>query len=410
VRKLEVLFLGWRQRWVLGTLAQTGPHILFEYSGEALRRGLRFSELSVPLAARTYSKLPDFFGGLPGFVADALPDGWGLLLMDRMFRKAARDPATLTPLDRLAFIGTRAMGALAFEPPAGLVLEPEDLRLRQLAEAARDVMEDRDTRALETLALIGGSPHGARPKALLSFDQASGTISTAPGAPGTTWLIKFPARGEHPEVCGMEFVYAQAARLAGIEIPAVHHFSINPKLAAFGIERFDRQDGMRVPVQSFAAVLHADYRLPSLDYQAVLQATRFMTASAPEVSKAFLRCVFNVVFNHKDDHAKNLALRMNEHMEWRLSPAYDLSFDPGPGGCHQTSVMGEARHPTREHLLALARECEVPKATAERCIDVVCDAAQRLERMLDDAGVRKSTRRMIAAVIQENVERCSRRS
>ncbi len=164
---------------MLGTLAQTGPRILFEYSAEALKRGVKFAELSVPLASHTYSNMPAFFGGLPGFVADALPDGWGLLLMDRVFRKAARDPATLTPLDRLAFIGTRAMGALAFEPPADLDLEPDELTLRQLAEAARNVIEDRDTRALETLAVVGGSPHGARPKALVSFDQASRTISTA---------------------------------------------------------------------------------------------------------------------------------------------------------------------------------------------------------------------------------------
>lgn len=173
MRKLDVVFVGWGQRWVLGTLAQAGAHILFEYSTEALNRGVKFSELSVPLAARTYSRLPPFFGGLPGFVADALPDGWGLLLMDRVFRKAGRDPATLTPLDRLAFIGDRAMGALAFEPPADLELEHDDLTLRQLAEAARDVTlrqaqgeRSLDTRALETLALVGGSPHGARPKAL----------------------------------------------------------------------------------------------------------------------------------------------------------------------------------------------------------------------------------------------------
>jgi serine/threonine-protein kinase HipA len=415
VRKLDVVFLGWGQRWVLGTLAHTGPHILFEYSSEALRRGVKLSELSMPLAARTYSKLPAFFDGLPGFIADALPDGWGLLLMDRVFRKAGRDPATLTPLERLAFIGARAMGALAFEPPIDLELEPDDLTLRQLAEAARDVTLRQaqgerlmDTRALETLALVGGSPHGARPKALVNFDASSRTISTAANAAGTPWLVKFPAQGEHAEVCGIEFAYAQAARLAGIDVPAVHHFTIGPKLAAFGIERFDRHNGMRVPIQSFAAALHADFRIPSLDYQAVLQATRFMTTSAPEVSKAFLRCAFNVVFNHKDDHAKNLALRMNEHMEWRLSPAFDSSFDPGPGGCHQTSVMGEARHPAREHLLALARACDVPKATAARCIDVVCEAAQRLEGMLDDAGVRKATRSRVVSATRENTARCAR--
>ncbi len=409
MRKLDVFFVGWGQRWVLGTLAQSGAHILFEYSPEALRRGVKLSELSMPLAARTWSKLPPFFGGLPGFVADALPDGWGLLLMDRVFRKAGRDPVTLTPLDRLAFIGARAMGALAFEPPADLELERDDLTLRQLAEAARDVIEDRDTRALQTLALVGGSPHGARPKALIDFDPARRTISTEPGASGTPWLVKFPGQGEHVEVCGIEFAYAQAARLAGMEVPATHHFAIAPKLAAFGVERFDRHQGMRVPVQSFAAALHADFRLPALDYQTVLQATRFMTASAPEVSKAYLRCVFNVVFNHKDDHAKNLALRMNERMEWRLSPVFDSSFDPGPGGCHQTSVVGEARHPARAHLLALARACDVPKGTAIRCIDVVCDAARGLEGILDDAGVRKATRRQVAAAVRENVARCASR-
>ena len=92
---------------------------------------------------------------------------------------------------------------------------------------------------------------------------------------------------------------------------------------------------------------------------------------------------------------KNLALRMDERMEWKLSPAYDMAFDAGPGGCHQTSVMGEARHPAREHLLALARACDVPKATALRCIDVVCDVAQTLDALLDEGEVRKATRRAI---------------
>jgi serine/threonine-protein kinase HipA len=412
VRKLDVVFRGWGQHWVLGTLAQSGAQILFEYSRDALDRGVKHSELSVPLAPQTYTRMPTWFGGLPGFVADALPDGWGLMLMDRVFRKAGRDPATLTPLDRLAFIGDHAMGALAFKPSADLDLSADNLTLRQLAQAAQDAIEDRDTRdtrsALETLAVLGGSPHGARPKALVQFDIATRRVATSVDAPGTPWLVKFPARGEHIEVCGIEFAYSRAARLAGIEMPPTHHFVIGPKLAAFGVERFDRHQGMRVPVQSLAAALHADFRLPSLDYQAVLQATRFLTASAPEVSKAFLRCVFAVVFNHKDDHAKNLALRMNERMEWQLSPAYDTSFDTGPGGYHQTSIMGEARQPSRDHLLALAHACDVPKATALRCIDGVCNAASSIEQLLDAAEVRKATRRSISSVVKGNALRCSR--
>ncbi len=282
MNKLSVVFKGWGQDWVLGTLAQNERHLLFEYSPQALRQGVEFSALHVPLAARTYADLPRYLGGLPGFIADALPDGWGLLLMDRVVRKAGRDPSMLTSLDRLAFIADRAMGALAFKPASELDLSPQDLSLAQLAQAAQWVVQDRDTEALKTLALLGGSPHGARPKALVQFDVHSRRVSTLPSGPGTPWLVKFPAQNEHVEVCGIEFAYSRLARMCGVSMPTTCHFDIGAKLAAFGVERFDRCKGKRVPVQSFAAAMYADFRTPSLDYQGVLQATRYLTGSQPE--------------------------------------------------------------------------------------------------------------------------------
>ena len=412
MKRLDVIFCGWGQQWPLGTLAQaeTGSRqVLFEYSSEALQRGIEFSKLNVPLSPRTYSGFPAHLGGVPGFIADALPDGWGLLLMDRVFRAAGHDPSSLTTLDRLALIADRAMGALAFKPAGDLALAPEHLSLQELAVAAQRVIQDRDTSALHTLALLGGSPHGARPKALVQFDPATrmiSTISTAADGPGQPWLVKFPAQHEHAEVCAIEYAYAQMAARVGIAMPATELFKLAPKLAAFGVERFDRHQGLRIPVQSFAAALHADFRLPSLDYQAILQATRYLTASQPEVQKAYQRCVFNVVFNNKDDHAKNFALRLNAQMVWQLAPAYDLTFNPGPAGHHQTSVMGQALQPTRADLLALAKACDIAAQFARSTIDQICDAALGLAGLLDEAGVRRATRQHIAKVVALNVGRC----
>jgi serine/threonine-protein kinase HipA len=407
VKKLDVVFKGWGQHWVLGTWADNGSELLFEYSPQALQRGIEFSKMHLALRREAYAGFPAHLGHLPGLVSDALPDGWGLLLMDRMFRMSGRDPARLSPLDRLSCIGDRAMGALAFEPGETTGFSPDDLSLRQLAFAAKDVVEDRDTAALKTLALLGGSPHGARPKVLVQFDPDARTISTHEDGPGTPWLVKFPARTEHREVCAIEHAYAMLARSCGIEIPRTEHFAISRQLAAFGIERFDRANGLRVPVHSFAGALHADFRLPSLDYETVLRATRFFTHDEREVRQAFLRCVFNVVFHNRDDHAKNFALRMNEHGEWQLAPAFDLTFSTGPRGQHQTSIMGEALAPGRGQLLVLAKACGVPHPVATLAIERVCEQALQLGPLLDDAGVRKATCKPLIAAVLANLQRCA---
>jgi serine/threonine-protein kinase HipA len=406
VKQLDVLFQGWGERWVLGTLADNSSELLFEYADEALRRGIEFSKMHLALRREAYGRFPAHLGHLPGLLSDALPDGWGLLLMDRMFRLSGRDPSRLSPLDRLSYIGDRAMGALTFEPSNGLEWSHDDLSLRQLAHAAHDVIEDRDSAALKTLALLGGSPHGARPKVLVQFDARSRTISTRDDGPGTPWLMKFPARTEHREVCAIEHVYSTLARACGIEMPRTEHFGIDRQLAAFGIERFDRANGLRVPVHSFAGALHADFRLPSLDYETLLRATRFFTNDEREVRKAFVRCVFNVVFNNRDDHAKNFALRMNEHMEWKLAPAFDLTFAIGPRGQHQTSIMGEAFAPGRAQLLALAKACGVPQSAATAAIDPVCAQALQLGQLLDDTGVRKATCKALMTTVLANLQRC----
>ena len=139
----------------------------------------------------------------------------------------------------------------------------------------------------------------------------------------------------------------------------------------------------------------------------MLRATRFFTGDEQEVRKAFLRCVFNVLFNNRDDHAKNFALRMTERMEWKLAPAYDLSFNAGPRGQHQTAIMGEGLLPGRQHLLALAKNCDVPTPFATESLDLVCEAVEQLPEALHAAGVRKATRKVIVDAARANARRCS---
>jgi serine/threonine-protein kinase HipA len=406
VKKLDVLFRGWGQNWILGTLADVGGKVHFAFSGEALQRGVEHSPYMLPLSRETRTGFPAHLNGLPGFINDALPDGWGMLLMDRMFRQLGRDPRTVSPLDRLSFIGDRAMGALSFRPSADLDLTHEDLSLLELANAARDIVQDGDVTALKTLAIVGGSPHGARPKALVQFDTTTHRISTRDDAPGAPWMVKFQAASEHKEVCAIESTYARLARDCGLDIPEARHFDLDKSMAAFAVRRFDRVGGLRVPVQSVAAALHTDFRLPSIDYEQLLQITRRFTQDVREIIKAYESCVFNVVFNNRDDHAKNFAFCMAEDLGWCLSPAYDLTFSSGPGGQHQTSVVG-AGEPTRADLLRLAHNSGIDRKVAEATIDRMCANAGSLQPLLTDHDVRASTIKEILKAVNGNVSRCA---
>ena len=182
MKKLRVFYEGWGERWQLATLADDGPHMLFEYSAEALQQGLELSPRHLPLRAQAYGGFLEQQMRLPGLVADALPDGWGLMLMDRLFRKAGRPSSGLSPLDRLTFIGTRAIGALTFEPADPLAMSGEDVQLLALAQQAQAVIAGQDSDALRALALMGGSPHGARPKVLVFYDPQTGHMSNQPFA------------------------------------------------------------------------------------------------------------------------------------------------------------------------------------------------------------------------------------
>lgn len=406
--RLQVHYKGWGEQWLLGTLAQADHQTLFEYSPEALRQGLELSPLHLKLQTPAYGPFAAHQHGLPGLLADALPDGWGLLLMDRLFRQQGRNVARVSPLQRLAFLGTRAMGALVFEPAEPWSPDDDVLTLSALAGRAQRVLAGEGAEVLQQLAWLGGSPHGARPKVLVQMHPGSGDVRTGPtdesGSGFEPWLVKFQAQGEHPEVCAIEALYAELARQCGLDMPATRHVELGSRLAAFAVQRFDREAGQRVPVHTLAGALNADFRLPgAVDCTTWLRVVRLFTRDEREVQTAYEQALFNVLFHNRDDHAKNLSFRLGRDRCWRISPAYDLTFAEGAGGEHAMDVCGHGRDITRAHLLQLAAQGGVPEVAANAAIDRLAEVALRLHAQASAWPIRKATVARLQAAVHCNL-------
>lgn len=412
MKKLRVLYNGWGEHWHFGTLADDGRGMVFEYSREAIERGLQLSPMHQPLpragsvAAALVGK-PCFYG-LPGFIADALPDGWGMLLMDRALQRAGRNPRTVSVLERLAMVGSRAMGALSFEPADDDGLSAEVLELKTIAQQVADLqahMQCNDLQhgaeldvQLKHLMQLGGSPQGARPKVLSNFDVNTQQLTSGSPLTGDAkpWLVKFPAQGEHREVCAIEELYARVARQAGADVPQSQFFDLGENYSAFGVARFDRvvqvnTEVQRVPMMSLSAYLEVDHRLPALDYEAVLLATLQITGDQREVIKAFERCVLNVLLHNCDDHSRNFAFLMNPQGRWQLSPIFDLTFSFGPGGEHSTSVAGHGKDVTRAHLLQVAKAGGISAKAADECMTHLAKQTQNIRALAKDLPIRRNT-------------------
>ncbi|WP_323150919.1 type II toxin-antitoxin system HipA family toxin [Pseudomonas glycinae] len=416
LEQVDVYYDGWGEHWRWGTLVSTTaitgrPLIVFEYSDEAKNRGLELSAYRLPLEGPKLRRdFPLHQLGLPGPVYDALPDGWGMLLMDRLFKRRGLNSARIGPLERLAYIGNNAMGAMSFEPVAPEALEPQvEVSIDLLAAEVQEVLKGEGGEFLQQLLLVGGSPQGARPKALVYRDPRTGIFTTIARSGFEAWLVKFPARQEHPEVCAIEMVYAECLRMCGIKTPETQYFSLPNGLAAFATKRFDREDDLRVPMQSLAAFTAADFQnAGALDYVNFLRATHLCTNDVREKALAFERVIFNVAFNNRDDHPKNFAYIMSKSGQWTLAPAYDVTFCEGPGGYHQMDVMGEALEIGRKAMLDLAEEAEVSAETADGIINRFCEVADQFATMAETmypGVITQDTLQTIQKRIDENVER-----
>ncbi|WP_265285362.1 type II toxin-antitoxin system HipA family toxin [Verminephrobacter aporrectodeae] len=235
------------------------------------------------------------------------------------------------------------------------------------------MLQDDGYLVLAELARAGGSPGGIRPKAQVHFNPQTMAVSTrasqVPG--GEPWLLKFAGADDAPDSCALEELYARLARGCDLAMSPTHLFELPGDRLAFGTRRFDRRGSTRVHVHSLAGLLHADFRLPSVSYEDFFRVTRRLTRDQRELVKAFRICVFNVLMNNRDDHAKNLSFMREADGRWLLAPPYDLTYDAGYRGEHFMDVAGEGRAPAREHLLAAAAKAGLPTHVAIRCLDAM---------------------------------------
>jgi serine/threonine-protein kinase HipA len=398
---------GSEEERVVGWLAETGPRIYFEYDPAFLREPLWLSPFKLPPEPGLREHSDRDFGPIFGLFDDSLPDGWGLLLMDRFFLQKGLAPASVSVLDRLAYLGTRTMGALTYHPPAGFLMDkPQVLDLHQLARASEEVIAGTAKDVLPQLFKVGGSPGGARPKVLVGVcgeELLSGEEDLPEGY--THWLVKFGGRGDPTDVGPIEFAYSEMAADAGITMPPTRLFETSQHERFFGVERFDRKGAERYHVHTFGNLIHADFRLPSCDYQQLLEVTRILTRNHEDLLQCYRRMVFNVLTHNRDDHVKNFAFRMTPQGKWELAPAYDIVFAQGPGGEHSTTIAGEGRAPARSHLLHLADLVGLTIKDADLIFHKVAAAAERWSFHAKQAGVKKETVGTVRRAIGECLSR-----
>jgi serine/threonine-protein kinase HipA len=357
MKALNVFCNMYGRRLEVGRLRDEAGEIVFQYAGDFLRSGLPLSPFKLPLQGGVFRDERRTFDGLYGLFNDSLPDGWGLMLLDRKLRARGLQFSETLPLDRLAMVGTQGMGALEYEPEYEIGEAVSDyLDLDGLAAESRQILNESGTiAAVERLLRLGGSSGGARPKILCGVRPGDWALaSAASSADFEAWLIKFCAKDDAENLGALEYAYSIAAKNAGVEMPRAHLFPAKTSAGFFGVKRFDRVGGQKIHVHSACGLLHASHRYPSLGYEDLLKLTQLLTRDQTETEKMARLMVFNVKAKNMDDHAKNFAFLMLPDGAWKMAPAFDITPSAGFNGEHATSVNGKGKNITNADLIAAA--------------------------------------------------------
>jgi len=379
---------------LVGVLAETAEkRCFFEYDPDFLGRGVNISPFKLRLAAGLQENHDSFPRQIHGVFNDSIPDGWGLLLMDRFFRAHGRNIRDITAIDRLSYIGDNGMGALAYEPADDTGQSPDSpLNLYRLAKNSMEILKGRTEDVLPELAKAGGSPGGARPKILAGFngrELVSGENELPAGF--DPWLIKFRAENDFKDAGKVEYVYSVMAEKAGLDVPEHRLFTDGRGNSYFGVRRFDRRNNRRTHVHTLGNMIHADFRLPSLDYEILLKICYRLTGGMGDVKRCFRLMVFNVLSYNRDDHGRNFAFKMDSDGKWSFAPPYDLMFSYGPGGEHSTSVAGEGRHPAAKDFNRISEIAGIARTESEDIIGEVRESVSQWSSLARAARISAET-------------------
>lgn len=338
----------------IGRMAITPDEVCgFEYDSDWIKTGFSISPFYMPLKSGLIMAKRDPFRGNFGVFDDSLPDGWGNLLLDRYLQEKGIDPYKLSILERLSLIGSTGRGALEYRPDKSIITNDEFIEFDRLAKEAEKILESKESEgSVDLLYKYGGSSGGARPKVFARID-------------GREWLVKFKATNDPVNVGEIEYNYSLLAKECGIRMAETRLFNDR----YFGVERFDRTPHGKIHTISAAGLLHANYRIPSLDYSILLKLTLNLTKDMEQVISMFRLMIFNILISNRDDHAKNFSFQWINGT-WKLSPAYDLLPSSGFNGYHTTTINGKGE-PELSDIITVASEVGIQRQNAIQIVQEV---------------------------------------
>ena len=392
----------------------------FEYDPDFRKLGYDLSPIKMPLyqEGRIFS-FPelragrdaeyDTFKGLPGLIADALPDKYGNQLINAWLVRNGRPENSMNPVEKLCFIGQRGMGALEFEPTQFSGNQPSfSVEINSLVSVAQEMLSDRqdfdtnlkedEQEAMMDILKIGTSAGGARPKAIIAYNPKTGEVKSGQSSAPIGfehWLIKLDGVsdaqfGESSGWGRVEMAYYLMAKASGIDMMECELLEENGR-AHFLTKRFDRTGNhTKHHMLTLCGMQHYDFNdMQSYSYEQIFQTMRILRLPYPQAEEMYRRMVFNIVGKNCDDHTKNFAFRLKQGSRWELSPAYDICYAYRPGSIwvsqHALSVNGKRKDFERSDLLTIAKTMNIKKAN--HIIDEIIEAVKSWKVFAKEAGV-----------------------
>jgi len=405
--------------------------VAFEYDSAFAASGIEISPLTMPLSNRVYT-FPELsrktFYGLPGLLADSLPDKFGHVLINAWLATQGRQPDSFNAVERLCYTGERGMGALEFAPAIGpKARQASRIQIDKLVELASEVLTHRNNlqtsfanegreQALTDILRVGTSAGGARAKAVIAWNPSTNEVRSGQVSAGKGfeyWLLKFDGVSgnkdkelEDPQGYGViEYAYYRMARDCGINISDCRLFEENSR-RHFMTRRFDRlAGGEKLHMQSLCALAHYDFNMAgAYAYEQALLVIRQMGLPMNAVEEQFRRMVFNIIARNQDDHVKNIAFLMDKSGKWSLSPAFDVIYSYNPAGAwttsHQMTLNGKRDDFTMDDFKACAKAASMKRGRAEAIVNEVCETVSHWKDYADEAGIPVATRDQIQRTLR----------
>lgn len=373
----------------VGKLILDNRLIHFKYDEDFLPLGMNLSPIKLKFDDSIQIAEPNPFHGIYGVFDDSLPDGWGMLLLNRALEKKGLSLNDINILDQLAYIGDSGKGALIYRP----AIKNEEkfsnkIDIDRLKTAMDEVYNGTSVEVIEELMVLGGSSGGARPKANVGYnlktDELTHVYNTLPDG-FEHWIIKFPSSEDPVDIANIEYAYYKMAQAAKIDMSECKLLKSAKGQQVFATKRFDRIGNNRIHMHSMAGLTHDNFRRSSIDYGHIIDTAYTLEQSASARKEVLRLAAFNIYSHNRDDHSKNFSWLMDDSGIWTLAPAYDLTYSSTAIDEHSTRVAGEGAKPGRSNIMNLAKDFSISKPT--EIIEEVQESLSQWPAIAKECGV-----------------------